>query len=249
MRAMAMGHVDRSLVRDVAAIAAASSVIGASFGAISVASGLSVWVAAAMSVLVFAGGSQFMAVGVVAGGGSPVAAVIAGLLLNARHLPFGLVISDVLGRHWLVRLIGTHLMVDESVAFALAQPTPERRKAAYWLCGGALFVAWNVGVLVGALAGTALGSPEAMGLDAAFPAGLLALLLPSLTAPAKPPNAEPGTAEGEVATARADEARAAAARARWVAGGAALIALATTPILPTGGPVLLSLLALGLVLR
>lgn len=242
-----MGHVDRSLVRDVAAIAAASGVIGASFGAIAVASGLSVWVASAMSLLVFAGGSQFMAVGVVAGGGSPVAAVIAGLLLNARHLPFGLAISDVLGKRWPVRLIGTHLMVDESVAFALAQSTPERRKAAYWLCGGALFIAWNVGVLAGALAGAALGSPDAMGLDAAFPAGLLALLLPSLTGPSKSPRAEAGTSEAEPA--RAHEARAAAARARWVAGGAAFIALATTPFLPAGVPVLLSLLALGLVLR
>lgn len=90
-----MGTVDRSLVRDVAAIAAAAGVIGASFGAIAVAAGLSVWLASLMSMLVFAGGAQFMAVGVVAGGGSPVAAVLAGLLLNARHLPFGLAIADV----------------------------------------------------------------------------------------------------------------------------------------------------------
>ncbi|AKQ64804.1 putative membrane protein [Myxococcus hansupus] len=239
-----MGPVDRSLVRDVAAIAAASGVIGASFGAIAVASGLSVWLASAMSVLVFAGGSQFMAVGVVAGGGSPVAAVIAGLLLNARHLPFGLTLTDVLGERWPMRLLGTHLMVDESVAFALAQPTPERRKAAYWWCGGALFIAWNVGVVLGALAGSTLGNPEALGLDAAFPAGLLALLLPSFFAPSS------GAGEGvEGETARAHEARAAAVRARWVAGGAVLIALATTPFLPAGVPVLLALLAVGLVLR
>ncbi len=126
-----MGTVDRSLVRDVAAIAAAAGVIGASFGAIAVAAGMSVWLASLMSMVVFAGGAQFMVVGVVAGGGSPVAAVLAGLLLNARHLPFGLAIADVLGRSWPMRLLGSHLMVDESVAFALSQREPARRRAAY----------------------------------------------------------------------------------------------------------------------
>ncbi|WP_426753699.1 AzlC family ABC transporter permease [Myxococcus sp. Y35] len=243
-----MEHVDRRLIRDVAAVAAASGVVGASFGAIAVAAGLSVWLASAMSLFVFAGGAQFMAVGVVAAGGSPVAAVVAGLLLNARHLPFGLAIPEVLGTRWPMRLLGAHLMVDESVAFALAQGSPARRKAAYWLCGGALFIAWNVGVIVGAWGGQALGNPDALGLDAAFPAGMLALLLPSLSAPARGKQAGP-EAEGAPDTARAHEADAAAARARWVAVGAAIIALATTPFLPAGVPVLLSLLAVGVALK
>ena len=45
-----------------------------------------------MNVVVFAGGSQFMAVGMLAAG-SPVGAVLGGLLLNARHLPFGFAIA------------------------------------------------------------------------------------------------------------------------------------------------------------
>ena len=46
-----------------------------------------------MSAFVFAGGAQFMAVGLIAAG-NPVAAVLAGLLLNARHLPFGLAVAE-----------------------------------------------------------------------------------------------------------------------------------------------------------
>jgi 4-azaleucine resistance transporter AzlC len=229
-----MGTVDRSLVRDVAAIAAASGVIGVSFGAIAVAAGLPVWLASLMSMVVFAGGAQFMVVGVVAGGGSPVAAVLAGLLLNARHLPFGLAIADVLGRSWPMRLLGSHLMVDESVAFALAQRESARRRAAYWLCGGTLFVAWNIGVVVGAVAGRALGDPAAMGLDAAFPAAMIALLLPSLMGPRK-----------DEAEASGDKA----AVTRKVALAGAVIALATTPVLPAGLPVLLALLAVGVALK
>jgi 4-azaleucine resistance transporter AzlC len=230
-----MGTVDRSLVRDVAAIAAAAGVIGASFGAIAVAAGLSVGVASLMLMLVFAGDAQFMAVGVVAGGGSPVAAVLAGLLLNARHVPFGLAIADVLGRGWPMRLLGSHLMVDESVAFALSQREPARRRAAYWLCGGTLFVAWNAGVVVGGVAGRALGDPDAMGLDAAFPAAMLALLLPSLRGPQK--EEESG------------DPRRKASVTRKVALAGAVIALATTPVLPAGLPVLLALLAVGVALK
>src|SRR5262245_37121340 len=100
-----------------------------------------------MSTIVFAGGAQFMAVGMLAVG-SPVAAIVGGLLLNARHMPFGLSIADILrGARPARRYVGVHLMVDESVAFALAQPDPRRRAAAYWLTGASLFVAWNTGTV------------------------------------------------------------------------------------------------------
>lgn len=199
-------------MRDVGAVAAASGVIGISYGAIAVAAGLPVWATVAMSILVFAGGAQFLAVGTLAVG-SPVAALLGGLLLNARHLPFGLAIADVLAHSWRARLVGAHLMVDESVAFALAQPDPRRRAAAYWLTGASLFLAWNIGTVAGIGLGGALGDPARFGLDAAFPAALLALLLPSL--------------------------RDAAALRVAVAGGA--VAVAATFVLPAGLPILLAL--------
>src|SRR5690606_34487266 len=73
----------------------------------------------------------------------------------------------------------------------------------------------------GALAGTAITDTDAFGLDAAFPAALLALILPSLK----------------------DRAMRCAA----LTGSA--IALAATPFLPTGVPVLLSLIAVLPLLR
>lgn len=205
--------LDAELLRDVSAVAAGAAVSGASFGAISAGAGLPWWLPVVMSLLVFAGGAQFMAVGVVAAGGSPAAAVLAGLLLNVRHLPFGLAVGDVLGKGLLQRLVGSHLLIDETTAFALAQPDPRRAKAAYWSCGVALFVSWNVAVLAGALVGQAIGDPNAFGLDAAFPAAMLALLLPALK----------------------DKAT------RHAALLGAAIALAATPFLPPGVPVLLAL--------
>ena len=145
-----------------------------------------------------------------------------------------------------MRLLGAHLMVDESVAFALAQQDPARRRAAYWLCGGALFVAWNVGVLIGAMGGRALGDPDALGLDAAFPAAMFALLLPSLTGPRGGKSKEGAQ---DAAGAGPGEAKRAAALARRVALVGALIALIATPVLPAGLPVLLALFALVVALR
>ncbi|MEU5526866.1 AzlC family ABC transporter permease [Micromonospora chersina] len=206
---------DARVLRDVAAIGAAMVAVGASFGAVAVAAGLPAWATLAMSVLVYAGGAQFMAVGLVAAG-SPLAAILAGLLLNARHLPFGLALGGALGPRRRQRLLGSHLMTDEATAFALARPAGPGRRRAFWLAGVLLFLAWNAGTGLGVLAGGAVGDPAALGLDAAFPAGLAALLLPSL---------------------RDRETR------RVALTGAGLAVLAT-PLLPAGLPVLLALAAL-----
>jgi branched-subunit amino acid transport protein len=77
---------DRRMLRDVGALAAAIVVIGVSFGAAAVAQGLPAWAPIAMSLLVYAGGAQFLAIGLLAVG-NPVAAILGGLLINLRHLP------------------------------------------------------------------------------------------------------------------------------------------------------------------
>src|SRR5580693_9124465 len=84
-----------ALLRDVALVCLADALVGAAFGATAVAGGLPWWVPVAMSLLIFAGGSQIAAVGVVLAGGSPLAAVAAGAVLNTRMLPYGLAVADV----------------------------------------------------------------------------------------------------------------------------------------------------------
>ncbi|GGN79527.1 branched-chain amino acid ABC transporter permease [Actinoplanes lobatus] len=210
----------RAQLRDIGALAAATLAVGASFGAITIAYGLPAWVPVVMSVLIFAGGSQFLAVGLLAAG-NPVAAVLAGLLLNARHLPFGLAVADVLGTRWRDRLVGAHIMTDETVAFALAESAPQARRRIYWLVGATLFVVWNTGVVLGVLLGGATGDPDALGLDAAFPAGLIALILPSLR--------DRDT--------------------RLVAIAGAAVAVLLTPVLPAGLPVMCALLGLLVLFR
>src|SRR5512135_427855 len=110
----------RSL-RDVALICAADALVGVSYGAIAVSEGFPPWVPVLLSLVVFAGASQFVVMGVLGAGGGVLGAIAAALLVNARHLPFGFAVGDVLGDRLSRQLLGSHLMIDESVAFTLAE--------------------------------------------------------------------------------------------------------------------------------
>ena len=208
------------MLRDIALTCLAVLFIGLSYGAIAVASGFPLWVPAAQSVLVLAGASEFLFIGIVAAGGNPIAAALAGLLVNARHLPYGLALPEVTGRGWR-RMVGTHVMNDESVVFALAQDDLPRKRAAYWACGLGVLICWPGGAVLGALIGSAVHDTSAYGLDAMFPAVILALIVPDLR---------------NRVTLRAA-----------LAGAA--VALAATAFLPAGLPVLLALVALFLLVR
>lgn len=208
--------LDRETLRDIGLVCLADAIAGASFGALATSGGLRPWVPITMSVLVFAGGAQFAAAAVVLGGGSPVAAVIAGLLLNTRLLPYSFAVADAIDDSWPARLAGAHLITDETLAFTLRGYGQRQRKAAFWICGVVLFACWNAAVLVGALAGAAITDPGALGLDAVLPAVLLALVLPLLR----------------------DR------RTRNASLAGAVIAVAAVPFLPAGLPVLLALAGL-----
>ncbi len=193
----------------------AVGVVGASYGSLAMAYGFPLWLPLLLSVVVLAGASEFMFIGIVASGGNPLAAAIAGLLVNARHFPFGVTVRDLVGKG-VISLIGCHIMNDESVVFGLSQPTPEQRKAAFWLCGIGVALFWPVGTLLGAAVGKLLPAPETIGLDAVFPAILLALVLPAMKKKTTLIRATSGAA----------------------------ISLAAVPFAPVGLPVLLSLLGL-----
>lgn len=199
--------------REIALACLAVYVFGVSYGAVAVTGGLPLWVPVVLSVLVMAGSSELLFVGIVAAGGNPIAAALAGVLVNARHVPYGLALpAGAIGKS---RVLGTHLMNDESVVFALAQSEPDKQHAAYWTCAIGVFITWPAGAVTGALLGGVVHNTSAFGLDAVFPAMILALIFPSLR-----------------------ENR------RAVIAGAAIALAGTACGLPAGLPVLLALAAL-----
>ena len=97
---------------------------GASFGAISIGSGLTLPQTMVLSLVMFTGASQFAFVGVAASGGSPFAAVPAALLLGMRNAFYGVPISEILHPRGFARLWTAHFVIDETTAMAIGQATP-----------------------------------------------------------------------------------------------------------------------------
>lgn len=210
----AWAQARRAVLRDASGVGIAVGAYGISFGALAVASGLSPLQAQALSGLMFTGASQFALVGILGTGGGVAAAVLTAWLLGARNALYGMRLAPMLRTHGASRAVAAHLTIDESTAMALAQDesTYDGRAArlAFWSTGLAVFVLWNLATLVGALGAAALGDPRTLGLDAAIPAGFLALLWPRLRD-----------------------------RESWaVALAGAGLALVLTPVLPPGLPVL-----------
>ena len=158
-------------------LAIAVGLFGVSFGVLSASSGgMGALPAIAMSVSTFAGSAQFAAASILAGGGQPIAAIAAALLLNARYLPIGVSVAPYLRGGPLRRLATAQLVVDESWAIA-ARGDGRFDSQRLVGAGVVLWLAWVAGTVIGVIGGEALGDPVALGLDAAFPALFLALLM------------------------------------------------------------------------
>ncbi|MFI6325031.1 AzlC family ABC transporter permease [Nonomuraea sp. NPDC050556] len=124
-----------AILRTAAVVGVSTGLYGTAFGALASSAGLSVLQATVMSLLVFTGGSQFVAVGVLSGGGSPATALGAAWLLGARNAFYGLRIAPVIGDGALRRLLAAQWTVDESTAVASAQPTRSAAALGFWSTG------------------------------------------------------------------------------------------------------------------
>ncbi|MEO5710532.1 MAG: AzlC family ABC transporter permease [Nocardioidaceae bacterium] len=175
-----MSAARTSIIRDGLAVGLATGTYGISFGAVSVAAGLSVLQTCALSLLVFTGASQFALVGVIASGGVPLSGALTALLLGSRNTLYGLRLAPLLDWHGIRRVGAAHLLIDESTAMSVNRDTTEDARTGFLSTGLAVFLFWNLATLGGALAGTALGDPRTYGLDAAVGGAFLALVWPRL---------------------------------------------------------------------
>jgi len=184
--------------------------LGLSFGVLA-APVMGVVAPIVMSAVVFAGGSQFAAVGVLAGGGGAFAASGAGLLMNARFLPMGFAFAPAFrgGRLW--RATQGSAIVDAGLILARDERGDYDRNLLFGSTA-VQFCGWVGGTALGVFAGKALPDPNAFGIDAIFPAFYIALLGSELRNP----------------------------RARMAAVLAVLVALAGATVLPPGVPVIVA---------
>jgi 4-azaleucine resistance transporter AzlC len=192
----------------------AGGILAVSFGILAENAGLSDVEAVIMSAIVFAGSAQFTAISILAPGGGAGAAVAAAALMNSRFLPMGAAVGPSLRGGPIRRALKGQAVVDHS--WALSSRGDGSFDEALLLGASAIaYVTWVSGTAVGALWGNELGDPDALGLDAIFPAFFFGLLLNEIKS----------------------------RRSRGVAALGTVIALALVPFTPPGVPVLVASLA------
>jgi 4-azaleucine resistance transporter AzlC len=230
----------RDGVRAAAPLVIAVAAFGVSFGVLARSTGMGRLAPIVMSLTTFAGSAQFAATSILGAGGGVAAAIAAAVLLNLRYGPMGLSAAQALDGPWWRRLLTAQLVVDESWALAQRDGRIDRRLLIG--AGLALGAGWICGTTVGVLAGDLVADPSSLGLDAAFPALFLALLVGQLA------RRETQTTAGE---GRSERPAMVSRRASWlrdrtrvlaaVVGGA--IALALLPVAGPGVPIVAASLA------
>ena len=166
----------RSGIRLALPLAVAVLAFGISFGVLAREAGMGSLAPFVMSTTTFAGSAQFAVASVLSTGGGLAAACVAAILLNARYAPIGMSGADALSPSRIKRLLEAQLVVDES--WALSNRGGGRFDRRILIGAGAvLYVAWVGGTALGIVGGKLIGDPNDLGLDAAFPALFLALLV------------------------------------------------------------------------
>ncbi|MCM2129396.1 AzlC family ABC transporter permease [Larsenimonas rhizosphaerae] len=159
--------------------------VAVAFGVIGLQAGITPIGILALSLLVYSGAAQFLFVGLVAGGASPLLAAGIALGINLRHVAYGPAIAASLPRHPVLPFL-SHLLTDES--FALASSRLEQHhegERLRWFSGVALaaWASWVGGTLTGVLAGHWLMMQWPLldrVLPFALPALFITLLLPRM---------------------------------------------------------------------
>jgi predicted branched-subunit amino acid permease len=185
---------------------------GIAFGAAGIAAGFTLLQTCLLSLLTFSGASQFAVVGVLGSGGTAISGIATASLLGIRNALYGLRLSPILKLRGWKKVVGAQVTIDESTGVALGQSDlgEESMRHGFWLTGLGVYLFWNLFTVAGALGAQAMGDPAAWGLDAAVPAAFLGLVWPRLL----------GNFE------------------RALAAAAMILALALTPFVAAGLPII-----------
>ena len=177
-----MSRVNRTTASASFSVSFTVGLYGIAFGAAGIAAGFSLLQTCLLSLLTFSGASQFAVVGVLGSGGTAISGIATASLLGIRNSLYGLRLSPILKLRGWKKVVGAQVTIDESTGVALGQSDlgEESMRHGFWLTGLGVYLFWNLFTLAGALGAQAMGDPAAWGLDAAVPAAFLGLVWPRL---------------------------------------------------------------------
>jgi len=207
-----VSRIESTTFRDSLSVSITVGAYGTAFGAAAVANGFSLLQTCLLSLLTFSGASQFAVIGVLGAGGGAISGIATASLLGMRNGLYGVIMAPTLKVKGFKRIVAAQITIDESTAVALGQEVRGEKamRQGFWFTGFGVFLFWNLFTLAGALGAQAMGDIRAWGLDSAVPAAFLGLVWPRLKTN----------------------------RDRILAVGCVLFALAMTPILPAGLPII-----------
>ena len=158
---------------------------GIIFGTLAVRSGLSIVETMALSLVVFAGSAQFIAVGLFAGGAPWEIILLTTFVVNLRHMLYSAALAPKAASFpRRIKIFMAFLLTDE--AFAVAAPRLLRNEEdpafARYYFGAALFMYlnWQACSLAGALFGNLIPGASSWGFDFAMPITFLGMTIPYL---------------------------------------------------------------------
>lgn len=197
---------------DVFAMAITFFALGVTLQVLLIDRGTSVGRALLASSLIFSATSQFAYLAVRDAGGGEWAAIAAGAVVATRFGIMAMTLSPRLPQVLWRRVAAALNSFDPNVAVAIQQETPKDVEREFWRTTAAMMIGWFLGIFVGTFIGNVVGDIDRLGLDAVFPAALLAII-------------------GNLI--RSGDGRVAA-----IAGG--LICVVLLPVAPAGVPIILS---------
>ncbi|MBV7564529.1 AzlC family ABC transporter permease [Pseudomonas sp. sia0905] len=172
-------------LRDMLPMLLGAMPFGIIYGSLAGAAGLDAWQTIGMSVLVFAGSAQFIAVSLLTGGATLAVLWLTTLVVNLRHALYSATLQPFvrhLPKRWRIPL--AFWLTDE--AFAVVQQRYAQRddspnKHWYFLGAGlAMYGNWIGCTLIGLLFGQAVPNLAAWGLDFAMIATFVGIIVPML---------------------------------------------------------------------
>ncbi|MGT2833542.1 AzlC family ABC transporter permease [Streptococcus halotolerans] len=158
--------------------------IGLACGVVGSSSGLTTWEMGLMSLLIYAGSSQFAFAALVLANASLVTLTLTIFLINLRHLLMSLHVTTIFKKVSLVQGIGIGtLLTDESYGVLLNEQAHQKTISTSWMHGNNImaYLSWVLAVVCGALVGSYIPNPVSLGLDFALVAMFVSIFASQLT--------------------------------------------------------------------